>query len=437
MGLIQRVGARFTLFTVNGLCILLSCLLIGYGTVAFIKMGRDQTVGHVTNAFALVISMGSIMLVVSLAGFLGACCAGKQRFNDDGTMEVPGKWKALSNRLLYVYFAVIMLTISSLIYGMMLCFIWAEKANDYVDAYLDILKQVLGESVEPTTLKKLMKDNAKAAGVICLFMIFVNFLCVHCCAVLMGYKYTARKSVMWINGFGFIIGISVMIIAFMPDTQEVGVHNSWLPGFIGFLGILLVIFAIVGFYASSRLKAGLLLFNTCSLAVVALLLFGFAIFCLSDSKDAGELVKKELPTIVERFVDVCPHCCHKVSSDAGDKTCSKAGFKINANSTTCCENDVIDISVEDGQKKFSECCEHEAGLFVWHNLSLLGVTCTVAFLAILLNLAGSYVLYRRIKKDDEVDLDRGELDGLEDGIPREGMASRAQKYRTQEPDDGL
>ena len=35
-------------------------------------------------------------------------------------------------------------------------------------------------------------------------------------------------------------------------------------------------------------------------------------------------VKKELPTIVERFVDVCPHCCHKVSSDAGDKTCSKA-----------------------------------------------------------------------------------------------------------------
>jgi hypothetical protein len=135
----------------------------------------------------------------------------------------------------------------------------------------------------------------------------------------------------------------------------------------------------------------------------------------------------------------------------------------------------------------------QAGLFVWHNLSLLGVTCTVAFvrfctpvdqlahrfalgtlppklltcmcyfcrglpalallcqqqvaltapfshtvvlcavcvcvcvlylpplfvclsvrlyvstpqLAILLNLAGSYVLYRRIKKDDEVDLDRG------------------------------
>ena len=57
------------------------------------------------------------------------------------------------------------------------------------------------------------------------------------------------------------------------------------------------------FYASSRLKAGLLLFNTCSLAVVALLLFGFAIFCLSDSKDAGELVAKTLffPTPLPPF----------------------------------------------------------------------------------------------------------------------------------------
>jgi len=38
-------------------------------------MGRDKTVGHVTNAFALVISMGTIMLVVALFGLLGACCS--------------------------------------------------------------------------------------------------------------------------------------------------------------------------------------------------------------------------------------------------------------------------------------------------------------------------------------------------------------------------
>ena len=47
-----------------------------------------------------------------------------------------------------------------------------------------------------------------------------------------------------------------------------------------------------------------------------------------------------------------------------DEDDGEQGFKINANSTTCCENDVIDISVEDGQKKFSECCEHEVSIVV-------------------------------------------------------------------------
>ena len=46
-----------------------------YTHAAFIKMGREKTVGHVTNAFALVIAMGSIMLVVSLLGLFGACCS--------------------------------------------------------------------------------------------------------------------------------------------------------------------------------------------------------------------------------------------------------------------------------------------------------------------------------------------------------------------------
>jgi len=38
-------------------------------------MGREKTVGHVTNAFALVVSMGALMLVVSLLGLFGACCS--------------------------------------------------------------------------------------------------------------------------------------------------------------------------------------------------------------------------------------------------------------------------------------------------------------------------------------------------------------------------
>jgi hypothetical protein len=41
----------------------------------YIKMGREKTIGHVTNAFALVISLGAIMLLVSLLGLFGSCCS--------------------------------------------------------------------------------------------------------------------------------------------------------------------------------------------------------------------------------------------------------------------------------------------------------------------------------------------------------------------------
>merc|ERR1719163_955240 len=112
-----------------------------------------------------------------------------------------------------------------------------------------------------------------------------------------------------------------MIIAFMPSTQEVGVKNSWLPGVIGTIGILLVLFAIIGFYAASKLKPGVLFCNGCCLAVIAILMLGFGIFCLADSKDAAELVKQELPLIVERFVNVCPHCCLNTSKTATEENC--------------------------------------------------------------------------------------------------------------------
>ena len=58
--------------------------------------------------------------------------------------------------------------------------------------------------------------------------------------------------------------------------------NSWLPGFIGFIGILLVMSAIIGFYAASKLKGSVLFCNGCWLAVIAVLLLGFGIFCLAD-----------------------------------------------------------------------------------------------------------------------------------------------------------
>ena len=94
-----------------------------------------------------------------------------------------------------------------------------------------------------------------------------------------------------------------------PATQEVGVKNSWLPGFIGFIGIMMCLFAVIGFYASSKEKAGLLLCNSGALAFISVLLLGFAIFCLVDSKDAAALVRQELCVLCVCCVCVCVCLC--------------------------------------------------------------------------------------------------------------------------------
>ena len=72
----------------------------------------------------------------------------------------------------------------------------------------DVLQQILeGTSWDPDSLGNAMKKSAAAAGGFCLLAIFLNLLCAHCSAILMGYKYTARKTVVFINLTGFVIGI--------------------------------------------------------------------------------------------------------------------------------------------------------------------------------------------------------------------------------------
>eukprot|EP00960_Hanusia_phi_P001479 42481-Hanusia_phi.AAC.2 len=67
----------------------------------------------------------------------------------------------------------------------------------------DILEQVLGgTSFDSKALGDAMKKSSAAAGGFCLLAIFLNLLCAHCSAMLMGYKYTARKTVVFINMTG-------------------------------------------------------------------------------------------------------------------------------------------------------------------------------------------------------------------------------------------
>eukprot|EP00286_Rhodomonas_abbreviata_P019393 CAMPEP_0181299216 /NCGR_PEP_ID=MMETSP1101-20121128/6221_1 /TAXON_ID=46948 /ORGANISM="Rhodomonas abbreviata, Strain Caron Lab Isolate" /LENGTH=379 /DNA_ID=CAMNT_0023404337 /DNA_START=90 /DNA_END=1229 /DNA_ORIENTATION=+ len=379
----------------------MSIIILSYGAQGFDSVGADAAHDHVTNPFALIISMGTLIMVVSLLGTAGACCATSY---DDGT---PGRWRKHSNRALLLYFGVILFTIAGLLYGTMLCFLWSDKAEDIIDTYWDSISLVVKDD-GPNDVAQWLKDNAAAGGVACLVGIFLNILCAHCCAVLMGYKYTARKSVLLVNIFGFALGMTTTIIALVPGSQDVGVHNSWLPEFIGSLGIITMLFAMLGFYAAFRNKGGLLLFNAASLSVMAVLLLGFAIFCISDAEDASNLLREQWEVVKVRYVDVCPEC----------------------------ELPPANASQTD-HDEFRECCADKAALLVWHNLSVLGCSCTVTLLCVFGNAVGSWYLWRKLRQQLLDEMAQGEVDGLQDGVTRQSAMERADKYRAEELQDDL
>ena len=97
------------------------------------RMGSQASV--LTSPFSLVIGMSSLIMIASLCGLGGACCAVN---NDDGT---PGKLRRHANRALFLYYFVIIFTNCGLFYGMMLCFIWSDEANDIVMAISDTLSE--------------------------------------------------------------------------------------------------------------------------------------------------------------------------------------------------------------------------------------------------------------------------------------------------------
>lgn len=146
-----------------------------------------------------------------------------------------------------VYFTIIMIISACLLYGALLCFIWSEKAAEYTTSYVrdvkdedyanvrlqwDVLQQILdGTSWDPKSLGNAMKKSAAAAGGFCLLAIFLNLLCAHCSAMLMGYKYTARKTVVFINLTGFVIGILSWLLLLdsdLPAAQAQQLSSSHL-----------------------------------------------------------------------------------------------------------------------------------------------------------------------------------------------------------------
>lgn len=85
-------------------------------------MGREESIGEVTNPFALVVGIGTLVWIVSALGVFGAACS--KSF--ESAAERTGM-RRLGSRALLVYYVLILGICSGLLYAMFLCFLFAEK----------------------------------------------------------------------------------------------------------------------------------------------------------------------------------------------------------------------------------------------------------------------------------------------------------------------
>jgi len=305
-----------------------------------------------------------------------------------------------------------MLINSGLFYVALLCFLFADKANDYIDAYFSAIEPLVcgssSNNCDRTALYNSFRNNSNAGGVLALLAIVVNFLSAHCAAVLMGYKYTMRKTMMISNFCGVVLGLVTAVVGFTPGTRHVGIDQGWLPPLIGCLGLFVMALCVLGFVGAFRLNPRVLLVHVWTTGVLVVLLFSFGVFCVADANDASNAIKGALPQIKNSIVDVCPQC-------SGNLT----------------------VVTDPLLQNFTDCCYKQAKLTVWNNLTVLGVSCIVTLLCVFINMVGSFYLRRRVLRERAEAVASGEVDPVT-GQPtaKSRQAARMDAYHAGE-DPGL
>ena len=372
-------------------------------------MGKEKTVGEITNPFALVIGMGVLFLLVSMMGLGGGMCAKSLETASEGSYT-----RRMATRLLLAYYVLILTICSGLLYAMFLCFLFAEKANDYVESYWGAIELVVGD-MDVKQVEEFLQGHSSAGGIVCMVCIMLNLVCGHCSSVLMGYRYTTRKTMIVSNFMTFVLGLTTTIIAFLPSTAEMGVKNGWLPNAIGSIGILTLFLSIVGLVGSWREMPLVLLVHAGILGLLGIILLGFVCFALADGDNSAALMRAEWVNIHLNYIHVCEHCDEKFGNTTA------------LNSSTALA-DLYAISDE-----YADCCALRAGLIVWDNMTILGVSGAVLLIALTLNWFGSLYLWRKIRIEQKQDMEMGVVDSLQGG----GPSGRAKNYTIADPSDDL
>jgi len=311
-----------------------------------------EDLGGLEQPVVFLVAFGSILTFLSLCGFLGACCAIRR----DGSSKIDG---CCADRALMIYYVGIMTLCACMLYGGVLCLMYKDKASEYVDIYWTAINEVFDQP-DPDAIKGHLRDG----GVICLIGMFVNLLCAHFSAKVMGYQHTARRTMLTSNMVGLVLGVLLIVLAFLPGSREMGVKDGYLPHVIGSLGILASLLSVAGFLGAFFLSPCLLATNGVLLGLLAVLMLGFGAYALANADDARALVEQQWEFVRTKIYDLCPEC---------------------------------EVPPAVTEQESQQCCTQRAGLVVWDNMSSLGLGACILLISMCVNVFFSFYLWREVR----------------------------------------
>ena len=230
---------------------------------------------------------GTLQLLVSVKGFFGAL------------------WER--KRVLLVYFSLILVLLSGLIFGASVCFVFKDKADEVALGYIERLRdtpysdEVLGKYKEDTGgFVHDLNRHLGAAGAVFLVGAVVILVALWSASALMGHKYTLRKSSQIMNFVTLVMGGIVVYLAIASKVSHVG--GTWVPGLLGTAGGITVAVSFVGFVGISHEKRGCMWAHFATLVLVILLFVATAVAAFAFSEQTGRYVDAHWDSINRRIV---------------------------------------------------------------------------------------------------------------------------------------
>ncbi|KAJ1476768.1 hypothetical protein T484DRAFT_1823801 [Baffinella frigidus] len=280
----------------------LSLALVYLGASGLLRIDPADNQTGAERPFVFICVVGALLAVSSLAGVAGAMCA----ISRDGGF----RGACCSNRLLLFYYLTILVECALLLYAAILCFVFVNKAAEYLAEYGDsILALAANEGLTLTELEAVLQNNSNSAGAVCLAAMLLHLLCAHCSATVLGYRYTSQRTVLATSLLGGCLGVALLTISALPETQEVGVKHGDLPELLIGTGVAALVFSAVGVAAALTQRPLLLAGNGVAMTLLSALLLVVTVVLLVASRNPADhtgLAQDMSLLVQERFVDVNP-----------------------------------------------------------------------------------------------------------------------------------